>query len=145
MWADYSRLEFFKSNDYYKSDIVIAFGRYQHGDSYPFDGPGFVLAHAYYPYELGSYGGDIHFDEDENWNPEAAVSSSQQGLDFFTVAVCYKAVPCKFSGSSMMYYARSRILGDVAVCLACRGSVTAEQQLSRSDLSAAVAWEGGAL
>ena len=25
------------------------------------------MAHAYYPYEFGSFGGDIHFDEDENW------------------------------------------------------------------------------
>ena len=40
MWSDYSRLEFVKSDDYYGSDIVIAFGRYSHGDSYPFDGPG---------------------------------------------------------------------------------------------------------
>ena len=57
---------------------IVCFKRYYHGDSFPFDGPGLVLAHAYYPYELGSFGGDIHFDEDEAWN---------QGLDFFTVAV----------------------------------------------------------
>lgn len=85
VWSDYSQLEFEVSDDYYGSDIVIAFGRYSHGDSYPFDGPGLVLAHAYYPYELGSFGGDIHFDEDENWNPNAA--SDGQGLDFFSVAV----------------------------------------------------------
>ena len=30
---------------------------------------GFVLAHAYYPYEFGSSGGDVHFDEDEAWDP----------------------------------------------------------------------------
>ena len=56
LWSDYSRLEFLESDNYYNSDIIIAFGRYNHGDMFPFDGPGFVLAHAYYPYELGSYG-----------------------------------------------------------------------------------------
>ena len=59
LWSDYSRLEFLESDDYYNSDIIIAFGRYNHGDMFPFDGPGFVLAHAYYPYELGSYGGIV--------------------------------------------------------------------------------------
>ena len=84
VWSDYSRLEFIKSDDYYGSDIIIAFGRYAHGDSYPFDGPGFTLAHAYYPYEFGSFGGDIHFDEDENWSPNA---KNDGGVDFYTVAV----------------------------------------------------------
>ena len=81
VWSDYSRLEFNQSDDYYGSDIVIAFGRYSHGDPYPFDGPGLTLAHAYYPYESGSFGGDVHFDEDENWDPETG------DLDFFTIAV----------------------------------------------------------
>ena len=84
VWSDYSRLEFIKSDDYYGSDIIISFGRYAHGDSYPFDGPGFTLAHAYYPYEFGSFGGDIHFDEDENWSPNA---KNDGGVDFYTVAV----------------------------------------------------------
>ena len=42
------------------------------------------MAHAYYPYELGSLGGDIHFDEDEPWSPNA---KEEFGVDFFTVAV----------------------------------------------------------
>lgn len=53
--------------------------------SYPFDGAGTILAHAYYPYDFGGLGGDIHFDEDEDWSPDARLTN--EGMDFFSVAV----------------------------------------------------------
>lgn len=52
--------------------------------SFAFDGPGNILAHAYYPYEMGSWGGDVHFDEDENWQENSTDLAT--GVDFYAVA-----------------------------------------------------------
>lgn len=61
--------------------IDILFARRSHGDPYPFDGPGGVLAHTFYPAPPNQepVAGDMHFDADENWSPA--------GIDLFSVAL----------------------------------------------------------
>jgi hypothetical protein len=44
------------------ANFQIGFYSYSHGDDAPFDGPGKVLAHGFYP----PYG-MLHFDNSETW------------------------------------------------------------------------------
>ncbi|KAF5307663.1 hypothetical protein FQR65_LT06718 [Abscondita terminalis] len=83
IWGRYGRLTFTRVNDL-NADILVFFARGSHGDNFPFDGPGEVLAHAFFPSESPGRGGDIHFDEEENWSVHT--KESTDGTDFFTVA-----------------------------------------------------------
>lgn len=83
-WSVYSHLQFTEVEGQ-DADIIIFFANYAHSDGYPFDGPSGILAHAYYPYEFDHYGGDVHFDESEDWTIDP--KDEYSGLDFFTVAV----------------------------------------------------------
>ncbi|XP_041665575.1 collagenase 3-like [Cheilinus undulatus] len=60
------------------ADITILFKGGDHGDSWPFDGKGRVLAHAIPP--RGGPGGFAHFDDDETW------TVTQQGINLLLVA-----------------------------------------------------------
>jgi hypothetical protein len=50
--------------------VNILWATGDHGDGFPFDGPGGVLAHTFYPAPPypEPLAGDMHFDDDENWH-----------------------------------------------------------------------------
>ncbi|XP_037089082.1 matrix metalloproteinase-16-like [Pollicipes pollicipes] len=78
-WEDVSALKFKEVAATEKANIEIRFAAADHSDGDPFDGPGGTLAHAFFPI----YGGDAHFDDDEQWtiNPR-----SRRGIDLFMTA-----------------------------------------------------------
>uniref|UniRef100_A0A671NCR9 Matrix metalloproteinase-9 n=1 Tax=Sinocyclocheilus anshuiensis TaxID=1608454 RepID=A0A671NCR9_9TELE len=64
VWSDVTPLTFTRLYDG-TADIMVSFGKADHGDPYPFDGKDGLLAHAYPPGE--GVQGDAHFDDDEYW------------------------------------------------------------------------------
>ncbi|CAH0563528.1 unnamed protein product [Brassicogethes aeneus] len=67
VWSNHSKLEFRYMHDYSRADIIIHFYSKDHGDRFPFDDKGQVLAHAFFPTGSGS-SVEVHFDSDEIWN-----------------------------------------------------------------------------
>ena len=62
--------------------IVVKFVSGAHGDAYPFQGYGSILAHTFYPVPINpeSIAGDMHMNADENWHSGADV-------DIYSVAL----------------------------------------------------------
>ena len=62
MWEGPTGLKF-REQKSGKVHIEIRFERKNHGDDDPFDGLGGVYGHSFFPV----YGGDVHFDDEEDW------------------------------------------------------------------------------
>ncbi|XP_048454387.1 matrix metalloproteinase-20-like [Rhincodon typus] len=78
IWQKETPLNFVRVHDM-EADIMISFEGRVHGDSFPFDGRGGTLAHAFSPGP--GIGGNIHFDQEENWTLD------RNGVNLFHVAV----------------------------------------------------------
>ncbi|RVE65552.1 hypothetical protein OJAV_G00117680, partial [Oryzias javanicus] len=78
VWSEVTPLRF-REVTAGKADITIDFNRYWHGDNLPFDGPGGILAHAFFPRTHRE--GEVHFDYDEHWTVGNSV-----GTDLLQVA-----------------------------------------------------------
>lgn len=82
-WANYVQVHFRQGDSpVAHRNLNILFASGHHGDPYPFDGPSRVLAHTFYPAPPNPepIAGDLHFDDDENWQVGAR-------LDVFSVAL----------------------------------------------------------
>ena len=66
LWSAVSPLTISETPVSSDADIRLLYSTTQHGDNFPFDGGGGVLAHAFYPHS-GALAGDVHFDDDERW------------------------------------------------------------------------------
>ncbi len=82
-WSRYVKVTFVPGGwPHARRNLNFLFATGDHGDSYPFDGPGRVLAHTFYPAPPNPepFAGDVHFDEDETWRVGARV-------DLFSIAL----------------------------------------------------------
>ncbi|XP_051117810.1 metalloendoproteinase 5-MMP-like [Andrographis paniculata] len=77
-WAAATHFTFSRVGNNAQSDLVVGFFSRNHGDGFPFEGPGGTLAHAFPPTN-----GRFHYDADENWVNGAI----QGGFDMETVAL----------------------------------------------------------
>jgi Matrixin len=82
-WPKHGNVHFVPGTDISAARTVgIHFASFDHGDGYPFDGPGGILAHTFYPVPGNPepIAGDMHLDASEDWHSGANV-------DLYTVVL----------------------------------------------------------
>ncbi|XP_048369510.1 matrix metalloproteinase-17-like [Sphaerodactylus townsendi] len=82
VWSEVTPLNFHEVGSH-SADISVEFLQLDHRDGYPFDGPGGMVAHAFFPGDP-QRAGSVHFDSDEDWTFR---SPDDFGTDLFAVAV----------------------------------------------------------
>jgi len=82
-WSRYVDVDFFPAaQPALPRTLAFMYARRGHGDAFPFDGPGRVLAHTFYPAPPNpeTIAGDLHFDDEEFWG-------IGQGIDVYSVVL----------------------------------------------------------
>ncbi|KAM3830718.1 matrix metalloproteinase-17-like [Vipera latastei] len=82
VWSEAIPLTFHEVGGH-TADISVEFLHLDHHDNYPFDGPGGMVAHAFFPGDP-QRAGTVHFDGDEEWTFR---SPDDFGTDLFAVAI----------------------------------------------------------
>ncbi|ETE71750.1 Matrix metalloproteinase-17, partial [Ophiophagus hannah] len=85
VWSEAIPLTFHEVGSH-TADISVEFLQLDHHDSYPFDGPGGMVAHAFFPRDP-QRAGTVHFDGDEEWtfrSPGSKVFHSTEKQDVTT-------------------------------------------------------------
>jgi hypothetical protein len=81
-WQNVSFLSFTQVSNPSDADIKLKWTTGDHGDEEAFDGPGGTLAHTFAPPPGGgTYSGEVHFDDAENWTMD------QSGYNLLSVAI----------------------------------------------------------
>ncbi len=80
-WSKVARVQFSPAASATAARTVnVKFATGEHADGYPFDGPGGVLAHTFYPSNPEPTAGDLHMDGAEGWH-------AGTNIDVYTVAL----------------------------------------------------------